>query len=118
MSKKYGIEKLKKVVRFGMNLHVGFIKAMKDGKITFTDIPHIIDPMKSLIPAIGAAPESLKEVLDLDEAEKKELFEWARTTYDIPNDDLEVKIESCFKVIIEIAYLVGSLKKPETKKKK
>ena len=115
--KKYGIGNLKKVVRFGMNLHVGFIKAMEDGKVTFTDIPHLIDPMKALIPAIGAAPKSLKEVLEIDEAEKKELFEWARTTYDIPNDELEAKIESCFKVIIEIAYLVGTIKK-ETKVKK
>lgn len=105
----YGIEKLKIMLMFMFAVYAAWRKAMKDGKLNWADLGHAMNPATKLIPAIGAAPGSLKEISDLTTYEKDELMKWARDAFDIEDKVLEEKIELGLNIMFNIAVFVGAV---------
>jgi len=96
MSEKVGIEELKDVLAFGID--VG--EALSDG-IGIEDISALF----GLPEAIAGISNVPAEIADLDEAERKELKEYVSTEFDIPDDKLEAVIEQSISVVVDLYNL-------------
>jgi hypothetical protein len=107
--KKYGIENLKNFLHFPISLAIAGEKAMADGKIDVLDLPHIVGPVSKLFPMLQAFPHCPNELKDLNEAEEKEIQEWAKKEFNLSNDGLEIIIEEAFRVAVGLAKLVLKL---------
>jgi hypothetical protein len=71
---KIGIENLKEVVEFGMELSLGLHKAkIDDGKITLGDLPHFMAAIALLPKAVMGIDQVPAEAADLDLEELEEL---------------------------------------------
>ena len=94
MEEKFGIENLKKC--FDVLIEGGNIagKAFEDNVINVSDAGHLILLIDELT-ALGTVDFKLvpSEAKDLDADEVAELSEHLKTKFDIPQDELEQKIE-------------------------
>ena len=90
----FGIENLKKC--FDVMIESGNVagKVYEDGKITVADVGHLMMVLDELT-ALGSVDFSLvpKEAKDIDAAEVAQLSEHLKTKFDIPQDQIEQKIE-------------------------
>jgi hypothetical protein len=93
-SEKLGIENIKNVLDFFFSFGNAFGRAMEDGKFQFLkEWPLFISTMVEIPPAIRSIPKFDDEIKDLDEQEYRELIEWAKGQFDIPQDEVEAQIE-------------------------
>jgi hypothetical protein len=92
-------------------------KSMEDGKINVADLallPSLVNvfPRMLLIDFSQVVPEAK----DLTQAESEELVAHFKTEFDIPQDDIEVKIEGVLSICVKLSGLVSEaialLKKP------
>jgi len=113
MSKKHGVEKIKKALGFIIELGDNVSKALKDGKYSFAEIFGTALVAKEVVPIIKESKELYAELKDLDLEEKHDIEKWAKNKFDIPNDKLEKKIEKGFNVLISIADFGGTFAKDE-----
>ena len=104
---------IKDFLAFPLSLHMAYDKADADGKIDVNDLTYLLEPVTKLIPAVQNAKAALDQVRDLDEAERADVNAWAKSTYDIADDQLEEKIEAGIDVLLSVAVLVGKLTKEE-----
>lgn len=91
---KYGIDNLKKIVKFACDFTAQINTALSDGKFTWTDSFGFIDELTQVPGVIKAFPAVKQEITDLDEAEKKELYDFIVENFDIPDDHVEKLIEN------------------------
>jgi hypothetical protein len=104
--KKHGIEAMKKVVDFAAQTHKAGELSMADGKIDLTDVPNLLPPGMALVQLLAVVGQLPKEFGDLDEQEKAEIAEYAKVTYNIADDKLELIIQRGLKIAIELGDLV------------
>jgi len=93
MENKLGINETKELLDFGFNLQGAFVGSLEDGKITLMDTPRFLKVLGSAGKAFGGIQKVGAELLDLSEAEHKELIDFARERFDLPDDVLELLIE-------------------------
>lgn len=100
----FGIENIKKALTFAGNITRAFTKALSDdGKITGMEYFSIAMTLPGITPIIKNIADIKDEYLDLDELELEELKIYFSSEFDIPNDDVEVKIEKAFDLVLQIA---------------
>lgn len=91
---KFGTVHLKKglslAFAFGTQTEVAF----EDKKFTLSDIPGYFDELMQLPGVIEAGSEILDEALDISPEERTEIDEWAKTQFNLTNDDVEEKVEA------------------------
>ena len=93
-------------------------ETMEDGKVDVKDLA-LIGKLIPVFPALLAIDFAavIPEAKDLSEAEAIELVEHFKAQFDIPQDDLEVKIETVLSLCVRLAGIIGELvalfKKPE-----
>lgn len=93
-------------------------ESMADGKVDVKDLA-LIGKLIPVFPALLAIDFAavIPEAKDLSEAEAMELVEYFKAEFNIPQDSLEVKIETVLSLCVRLAGIVGELvalfKKPE-----
>jgi hypothetical protein len=102
--KKYGIENTKEILDLGFGLGEGLKKSKADGKLDAGDIVHLIPIINKVEPAIDDAGVSVKELMDLDDDEAKELIVYAgsKLTGVLSDEEVLEKIEVCLELGISI----------------
>lgn len=121
MSGQYGIDSLIKVIDFGIELGNISGKALEDKKINISDIPLLVSLFDEFTSLSSVNWKDLpKEVSEIDPDEKNVIALHFADKLDIPQKDIEDKIEhslslalSAIALAIEIKDLVKSFKKQE-----
>lgn len=88
-------------------------KAQADGAVNLADLPLLMDPIMKLPAALEGTDAIPGELAALGEAERADLVAYVNTTLDIPNDEIEEKIEKALAVGLMLYDLVASFKKVE-----
>jgi hypothetical protein len=111
------IASLKGLVSVGAALGSVAGATMEDGKVDVKDLallPRLIPVFPDLL-AIDFS-QVVPEAKDLSEAEAAELVALYKAEFDIPQDDVEVKIETvlslCVRLAGIVAELIAAFKKP------
>jgi hypothetical protein len=97
-----GIKETKEVVAFALCLGNSLGKALEDKKIGLSDLPLIMGPMAKLPAALAGLGEVSVELKDLTGEELEELYEFARTEFDIPNESVEDAIKEGLALVAQI----------------
>lgn len=91
--KNYGTKEIGEILLVIGGIFRAYRNATADGKIDFTDIPHFVQPITRVPAAIKGAENVVKELLDLDKEEIKELM--PRIKAIIPNEE-DVVVEAIY----------------------
>jgi len=91
---KFGIENIKKAVLFGIKFGTDTGKALADSKVTWDEYPVLLGDLMGAGPIVSSGAALKDEINDLSEAESIELRDFINQNFDIPNDQLEAKIEA------------------------
>lgn len=110
-----GIENLKKLIKFALDLSRNIQTALGDKKVTIAEIFGFL-PELMQVPGIVKAWTDIKaEYEDLSKEERLELHSYVVSEFDIPNDKVEAFIENALLQAISLITLVEEwkdLKKP------
>jgi hypothetical protein len=103
MTTKLGTQNIKEALEFVFALAQGFEKAYSDDKkIDWLDAQYLVNSLYKMPNAIAGADQILPELKDLDEAEREDLLAFAKTEFDLTDDDLEAKIEQGLQLAVQI----------------
>jgi hypothetical protein len=75
MDEKFGIENLKKVIRFGVDFGTNIKGALSDGKITLEEAVGLLPPILQVPALVKAKDDFVNEALDLSTTEAAQLAE-------------------------------------------
>lgn len=110
----YGIENLKKMVKFACDFTKEVATAMSDGKFQWSEAFGFIDEIMQIPGVVKSWPEVKQEIGELSLEERQALYDYLVTEFDIPNDEVEAKIEASLQWVLNtIALIEGWRKKPE-----
>lgn len=101
-----GIDNLKVVALFGINLAESLDKKLEDGKIGVFEGLDLLKDLKKVPKLIVSAPKALGELQDLDDVERKELVQLVQDELDLRNDKVEEMVEKGIAAMANIAGLV------------
>jgi len=102
----YGIENLKKVPDFGASLAMAYTKAEADGKVTFADLPHVIQPAIDFVQLVFALKKVGRELADLTVEEKDSLTQYAVEKFSLENKVAEELVEATFGFVLNGVALI------------
>lgn len=107
-----GIDQLKIVAKFGIDLGEAFAAALADKKITLQEALGFLPTVMALPGILQAKDQIVAEFKDLDMAEREELNKYIQTEFDIANDQLENKIEKGLIAAVAVLDLIEAFQKP------
>jgi len=110
-----GIDKIKAVFTFVFGGYDFYVAIMEDGKISVGDLPALITFLPTIPEVIANAPEAYAQFLDFTPEEIIEFKVWAKDEFDIPDDELEAKIEEIFSIAADLGAIglrIAALFKP------
>ena len=102
------MKELTEILGFTVSLLEALGKSLDDGKIDFTDVTKLWEPISLAGEAIDGASKVLDEIRTMDEAKKAELMAYVQREFDIPQDEIEQKIEGGISVALGIAMYVST----------
>lgn len=106
----FGIKETKEAVDFLFDITDAVIDSLDgDGKITITDIPKFLKPLKSGIGGISGIEKLPKEIVDLTPIELSELTDYIANRFDIKDDTLEAKVEDTLKLSGSLALVIRDI---------
>ena len=111
-----GIDKIKAVFTFIFGGYDFYVAIMEDGKISVGDLPELIAFLPTIPEVIANAPEAYAQFKDFTPEEIVEFKAWATDEFDIPDDELEAKIEEIFSIAADLGAIglrIASLFKTE-----
>jgi hypothetical protein len=91
------------VLAIGTDIH----DAMADGKITLPEILGMSKDLPGAIAAIKAAPDLPGELSDLDDAERDQIIAHFADKFELPNHEVEKRVERLFRVAVNFAEQVA-----------
>lgn len=108
-----GIENLKVVAKFGIDLGEKAASVLQDGKMTGAEVFELLPALMGIPGIISKKHEIAAEFKDLTSEERTQLNNYIAVEFDIPNDQLENKIEKGLAAVISILDLISAFQKPE-----
>lgn len=84
-----------------------YYQAKADGTLSWQDAALLFPIIPQLGPALKDAPAALAEWKTATQAQRAVEIAWVVDTFDIPNDNLEKKIEAGLAVLIEGGALLA-----------
>lgn len=105
----FGIENLKKVVKFACDFTKQAATSLSDGW-QWTDVFAFVDEMATVPGVIKSLPVVKKELADLSIAERAELYSYLELEFDIPNDKVEAFIEHSIQFTLSALALIDEFK--------
>lgn len=104
-----GIENLKKLVKFPLDLTKQIAESTSDGW-QFTDLFAFVDEIAAVPGIVKSWKDVVGELKDLDPAERQELHAFVVTEFDIPNDKVEVFVENALLNVVSMIALYEQFK--------
>lgn len=80
--------------------------ALEDGKVDFVDIVKFTPVVGALASGLTGLEMIPSELSKMTEAEYKDLIEWAKAEFDIPQDRVEERVELALDAGLKIAQLI------------
>lgn len=109
-----GIESLKKLLSLGLELGNAVGVSLEDGKLSFDDLSNFMGVLGKVGPAVEGFANVQKEIKDLTVEEIRELNRYVTDNFDIPQDELEGRIEQGMTLAVALyEYVKPFLKKKE-----
>ena len=110
MEGQYGIEELKKIVTIGSKLGNIGGKVLEDGKVNPADFVHVGD-LVTMFPLLLSVhfDQAIPEAKDIQAGEADELIAHFKAEFDIPQDNLEVTIETVLDVVLTVVNAILKL---------
>lgn len=105
----YGIENLKKLIKFGCDLTKQITTALGDGW-QWTDAFGFVDEIAAIPGIVKSFPAIQQELSELSPEERQELYDYLQEEFDIPNDRVEVFVENSLSLAIAAVALVEQWK--------
>lgn len=107
-----GIENLKVVAKFGIDLGEKAASVLADGKMTGNEVFELLPVLMSIPGILQKKDAIVAEFKDLSTDERAELNAFIQLEFDIPNDQLETKIEKGLTAVVAVLDLVTAFQKP------
>jgi hypothetical protein len=107
---KIGVESLKKIIVLGSKLGNIAGKSMEDNKVNLADLvllPGLVMVFPTMLEIDWS--QAVPEAVDLSSEEAAELVACFCECFDIPQDDVEAKIENALKVVAKLVDCIQSL---------
>ncbi len=105
-----GIDKLKALLKAGLQFGKSAAKALEDKKVSFFEAIGLIPEVFAIVGVAKTWAEVQAEISDLDEDEKDEINQFVSDEFDIPNDKVEIFIKHSLAQIISLNALVYEFK--------
>lgn len=105
----YGIDNLKKLIKFALDFTEQIATSTKDGW-QWTDSFSFIDEVAQIPGVIKSWDAIRKELGELSDDERKELNDWVAEDFDIEDDRVEAMIEHALQLAINAIALVDEFK--------
>lgn len=106
---KLGVQKLRLAILFALSFSQKIAVGATDG-FDWTDVSALIPDLLQIPAIVQDSAAIVAEFKDLDEAERNELSAEISTTFDIPNDKVELYVEEALKGSLYIVSLVNRFK--------
>jgi len=101
-----GIKETKELIKFITDLGEGFSLATEDSEWSIGDIYHFLPAAKSAFAGISGADDVVKELLDLDAAEREELQQYVIDEFDIDNEEAEAYVERATTLALDMWFFI------------
>lgn len=105
-----GIENLKKLVKFGLDVANKIATDLQDGKITTMEIFGFIPELTEIPDVVKSWPDIAAELKEVSAEERVELLDYIKQNFDIPDDQLESVIEDSLMNVVSLISLVEKFK--------
>lgn len=105
----FGIENIKKLVKFGCDLTKQIAVSLGDGW-QWTDALSFIDEVSAIPGVVKSFPAIKQELAELSTEERAELNNYIQAEFDIPNDQTEAFIENALAFALSAVALVEQWK--------
>lgn len=105
-----GIDNLKKLIKFSLDLTENISTALADGKVTTTEIFGFLPELLQVPGVVKSWKDIVAELKDLTPDERLDLHAYVADEFDIPNDKVEVFIENALLQAISMITLVEQFK--------
>ena len=105
-----GIDNLKMVVKFGVQLGQDVAKIFADGKVTTIEGLSLLPDLMGIQGIIQAKSDIAAEFKDLSTDERAELNAYIQEEFDLDDDVLEAKIEKSIAAALSILDLIAAFK--------
>lgn len=105
----YGIENLKKLVKFGCDLTRQITTALADGW-QWTDALGFINEIAAIPGVVKSIPAIQQELKDLTPEERAELYAYLVTEFELPDEKVEAFVENALALAISVLALVEQWK--------
>lgn len=105
----YGIENLKKLIKFGCDLTKQISTSLADGW-SWIDAFGFVDEVAAIPGVVKSFPAIQLELSELSTEERQELYDYLVEEFDIPNDRVEVVLENSIALAIAAVALVEQWK--------
>jgi len=109
MPEEIGIEHLKKAIHLAIALPIQITKTIKT-KFQLFDILAFIDEFRELTTVIKEKQLIVDEFENLSTAERKELFEFVKEEFSIPDSNAEIFIENALSWVDSTLILIDEAK--------
>lgn len=106
----FGIENLKKIVKFACDFTKEIASALADGKFQWTEAFGFVDEIMAIPGVAKSFPAAKQELADLSPEEKAELYAYVVEEFDLPNDKVEAFVENALSFAISAVALVEQWK--------
>ena len=103
---KHGIKETKEALDLVFSIANGIGRSLEDGKFSYSDLVYFFAAMQAAPSAMDGADKIAAELKDLDRAEIEELRRFAIAKFDIPQDEVEARIEKGLNTAIGLIQTV------------
>lgn len=107
-----GIDNLKVVAKFGIDLGEKAAAILADGKMQGAEVFELLPVLMAIPGILQKKTEIVAEFKDMTTDERTQLNSYIQEEFDIPNDQLEMKIEKGLTAVVAILDLVTAFQKP------
>jgi len=97
---KVGVDEIKNLVTFVIQVLHGSVASLKDGKLSFLDIFNFFGAIMAAGPALRHLGELKAEIVDLDQKEKEMLCQYVRDTVKLDDKVVEDYVEKAICLIV------------------
>lgn len=111
MPQQFGIDSLKKLVKFSIDLTKQIADALADGKFIWSESFGFFDEIMQIPGIVKSFPNIKKELSELATEERQELYDYFANEFDIEDERVEVLIEHSLSLAIAMVALVEEWKK-------
>lgn len=109
---KLGIVNITKAVVAAINLAEKIDSKLDDGKLSLMEALGVgISSFADIVKVIRSGAQLKAEYKDLDPEERETLIKIVRNEFDLKNDRVEDVIEKAFEFLVNLDYLIASLKR-------